>query len=341
MKLLSRALLLSLSITLAAPLSHAQEAASALEGSASATSEVKLSSSDRVKKLVKVAGEAVMELSHMPENSEYMQRFQTRMDALIDKAQKHHLPLPSGISVGFDADAGFGLGGDVGTEFLFLMQEDGTVGFGIFPFIDAEIGAGAILSKGLFIDLVFNLNKVEDYKGFAIGITGDLGFVKNGSAEIAIGVDSEDLKSIKDARKHILAKGNKDSAFDILKTAATKTRSYVIGFGMGVGLGSKFMGYGGYWSQFGVTHQIPLDVNAIHAAVRAAKIEAKGAKRAELKAIVLQEKIKLSNKIRESRAGKEEAKIVAKIKADHQVRLEKEKRTLRKIESSFTEAALD
>lgn len=341
MNLLSRALLLSLSLTLSATLSHAQEAASSPEAPASAASEVKLSSSDRVKNLVKVAGETVMELTHMPENSEYMQRFQTRMDALIDKAQKHHLPLPSGISVGFDADAGFGLGGDVGTEFLFLMQEDGSVGFGIFPFIDAEIGAGAILSKGLFIDLVFNLDKVEDYKGFAIGITGDLGFVKNGSAEVAIGVDSEDLKSIKDARKQILAKGNKESAFDILKTAATKTRPYVIGFGMGVGLGSKFMGYGGYWSQFGLTHKIALDVSAIHEAVRTAKIEAKGAKRAELKALALQEKINLSNKIKESAAGKEEAKIAAKMKADHQVRLEKERRALKRIESNFTEAGLD
>ncbi len=288
MKLLSHALLLCLSLNLVSTYSFATEVASSSQAAPTgeavkATEEKTLNSKERLENLVKVASVAVLELAKKDANEKYMAKFQEKMDKLIASAYKHNLPLPVGIAVGIDTDAGFMVGGDIGTELLFLMQDDGTVGFGVFPFIDLEAGAGAMLSRGVYVDLVFNLDKVADYEGYALGLTGDVGFVKDMDAEFAIGVDGKDLAGLKAAFKQMKSHQDHSLIIEDFKKVATASRCFVMGFGLGWGAGGKVMGFGGYWKKI-YESKVQLNEASIRSEIEVARAHMKHAKRNLMKA---------------------------------------------------------
>ena len=302
MKLLSRALLLTLALNLSLSTSRAAEdvipaqeeaveakvevstqpimaldqteaTTSLIDAEANLPESVKtVEAKDRLKKLIRVARVAVSELIGQEANPTFMQKFEAKLASLIDSAAKHNFPLPTGISVGIDTDAGFVIGGSVGTEFVFILQEDGTIGFGAFPFVLGEVGAGAMFARGAFCDLMFNIHKVSDFEGAAIGVSGDVGFIKNMDAEFTIGIDPKDFENARGIFSNLMGKKNNDktSIVDKLINIAKQDRPYFAGFGISAGVGGKVTGFAGWWFKVYET-SISFDEFSVRNEIRTAK----------------------------------------------------------------------
>ncbi len=245
---------------------------------AEATTPIKINpinANERFKNLIGVARAAVSELLGKKANSRFMINFERELKSLVDLAAKNHLPIPTGISVGVNADAGFIIGAGVGTEFVFILYEDETIGFGAFPFLVGEAGAGAMFAQGAFCNLVFNVKKVADIEGVVVGLAGEVGFLAGMTAQFSIGVEQKDFENAKAVFNSLqLRREKNDSISESLMRIVTSDRPFFTGFGMTAGVGGKVTGFAGWWFKAYETH-FAIDEVSVRSAIILAKLRIK------------------------------------------------------------------
>lgn len=261
----------SLALTLS-PLSNVM--ASGSEGSPEETtssSGVSLTSEQRMKNLVLVAETAIKEISGAEgKNPEYMKSVRGKINKLIDTASENGFPIPVGVSVGVTTEAGFGIAGSLATELVFLMEKNGTLAFGVFPSVALAVGVGADLNHGVFLNLIFNIDKLDNYVGAVAGFSADLGLIKSTSSQVAVGVEGADVEKVKAIIEKALKKEHRHEAMEELKEMVGERRLLVVGTTVGVGIGAKVMAFAAYGDKIYET-TVALDSKAITQVIREAK----------------------------------------------------------------------
>jgi hypothetical protein len=163
---------------------------------------------------------------------------------------KHRFPMPVGIDIGFNLDAGFVVGGVSGVDLVFMFQNDGTLGVGLFPSVDAQIGLGAAAGGSFAASLVFNMNSVNDYVGSSMGISGGITIGAGAGLNLNLGITIHDFAGlVKTFKDQYHKDGSQDVREDLgewLKTLVAPGRSFTAGLGVGFGLGTPINTQKGY-----------------------------------------------------------------------------------------------
>ena len=104
-------------------------------------------------------------------------------------ASRHHFIVPTGFIIGLDAETALGVGIQGGFEFTVIFDSNGKLGIGGFAYFAGEGGLGGIAAGGLYVNLIFNINSVDDNIGGAILFDAEAAMLGGAALDVAIGVD--------------------------------------------------------------------------------------------------------------------------------------------------------
>ena len=226
-------------------------------------------SSPRIETLIHAIEAAALSLNL---DSNKVEALETGLRKTSVMSRKLGFPEPVGVSLALSAEGGFIVGVGGGVELLILLQQDGKLGIGVYPYVYGTGGAEAsIKSAGVGGDLVFNLDSLDDYDGAAIGGVAEFDDVLGASVDFSMGAgeeDIEDIEQIASSAVHLHGKAFEDAILSMVTESRCINLAAEIDVGVGADVGAYLS-----WSFNAWTESVPATETGLKQAVQDAKFQ--------------------------------------------------------------------
>jgi hypothetical protein len=221
----------------------------------SVSREPDLRSLDRIERFIDIAWAVAPDLGFRLST---LAKFENHLREAGQWALDHNLPLPSGFSISADMDAGLALGLKVGAELVFLVPETGDVEMALFTATDTQVGAKASLGTALGVNLVYNMDKIEDFDGRVLGVKSDIRMIEGIGVSFTVDVEEKDFAKMHETIR-ALARANEHVAAENFRELITERRLVAVGTGYEWGAGAEFSVAAG-WRSLVTSTSLPFDV---------------------------------------------------------------------------------